>query len=142
MRNNPRFLILTILLAGLVSHGLGLSPAFAEDNRPARVSERQWLSIPQIHDKLVAAGYRNIEKIEREDGGYEARATHRNGERVKLYLNPQTGEILDRRQRKSSRDRSDSWGYTQGQRNSADCNERRCRDDLPRQGAITPQAGQ
>ena len=127
--------------AGLLAGGVVLSPAFAEDNRPARVSERQWLSIPQIHDKLVAAGYRNIEQIEREDGAYEARATPRNGERVKLYLNPQTGEILDRRQRKSSRDGSDSSGYTQGQRNSADCNERRCRDDLPQKATPTPPAG-
>jgi hypothetical protein len=126
--------------AGLVAGGAVLAPAFAEDNRPVRTSERQWLSIPQIHDKLVAAGYRNIEKIEREDGGYEARATHRNGERVKLYLNPQTGEILDRRQRKSS-DNNDSRGYTQGQRYSADCNERRCRDDLPQKAAPTAPAG-
>ncbi|MDQ1316191.1 MAG: hypothetical protein QG662_2300 [Pseudomonadota bacterium] len=127
--------------AGLVAGGVALSPAFADDDRPARTSERQWLSIPQIHDKLVAAGYRNIEKIEREDGAYEARATHRNGERVKLYLNPQTGDILDRRLGKSSRDGSDSRGYTQGQRNSADCNERRCRDDLPQKTTATPPAG-
>lgn len=127
--------------AGLLAGSAVLAPAFADDDRPARTSERQWLSIPQIHDKLVAAGYRNIEKIEREDGGYEARATNRNGERVKLYLNPQTGEILDRRQRKSSRDGSDRWGYTQGQRNSADCNERRCRDDLPQKATSTPPTG-
>lgn len=127
--------------AGLAAGSLLLAPAFAEDNRPARTSERQWLSIPQIHDKLEAAGYRNIEKIEREDGGYEARATHRNGERVKLYLNPQTGDILNRRQRKSSSDNNDSRGYTQAQRNSADCNERRCRDDLPQKAATTPPAG-
>lgn len=127
--------------AGLVAGGAVLAPAFADDDQPARTSARQWLSIPQIHDKLVAAGYRNIEKIEREDGGYEARATHRNGERVKLYLNPQTGEIRNRQERKSSHDRSDSWGYTQGQRNSADCNERRCRDDLPQKATPTPPAG-
>ena len=85
--------------AGLVAGGASLAPAFAGDSRPASISERQWLSIPQIHDKLVGAGYHNIEKIEREDGAYEARATDRNGERVKLYLNPQTGEFIDRQQR-------------------------------------------
>jgi hypothetical protein len=127
--------------AGLVTGGIFLAPAFAGDDRPARTSERQWLSIPQVHDKLIAAGYRNIEKIEREDGGFEARATHRNGERVKLYLNPQTGEIRNRQERKSSRDGSRSWGFTQGQRNSADCNERRCRDDLPQKAAPTVPAG-
>ena len=127
--------------AGLVAGGVVLAPAFAQDNRPASVSERQWLSIPQIHDKLVAAGYRNIEKIEREDGAYEVRAANRNGQRVKLYLNPQTGEIRDRPERESRRDGSDRWGYTQGQRNSADCNERRCRDDLPQKTATTSPTG-
>lgn len=126
--------------AGLLAGGAVLAPAFADDDRPARTSERQWLSIPQIHDKLIAAGYRNIEKIEREDGGYEARATHRNGERVKLYLNPQTGEIRNQRQRETKRDK-DSATYKQGQRNSADCNERRCRDDLPQKATTTPPTG-
>ncbi|WP_353739902.1 PepSY domain-containing protein, partial [Accumulibacter sp.] len=36
----------------------------------------------QVHQKLEAAGYRNVEKIEREHGVYEARATDRNGVRV------------------------------------------------------------
>ena len=126
--------------AGLVAGGAVLAPAFAQDNRPARISEPQWLSITQIHDKLVAAGYRNIEKIEREDGGYEARATNRSGERVKLYLNPQTGEIRDRQERESRRDDGDTRSTTNGQR-SADCNERRCRDDLPQKTATTSPAG-
>ena len=126
--------------AGLVAGGVFLAPAFAQDNRPASVSERQWLSIPQIHDKLVAAGYRNIEKIEREDGAYEVRATNRAGERVKLYLNPQTGEIRDRPARESRRDDGDSRGITTGQR-AADCNERRCRDDLPQKAATPSPAG-
>lgn len=127
--------------AGLLAGSVALAPVFAEGNPPARTGEQQWLSIPQIHDKLVAAGYRNIEKIEREHGGYEARATHPNGERVKLYLNPQTGEIVDRQQRKSSRDKNGGMGSTQGQRNSADCSERRCRDDLPQKAAPTPPTG-
>lgn len=126
--------------AGLVVGGVVLAPAFAQDNRPASTAERQWLSIPQIHDKLVAAGYRNIEKIEREDGAYEVRAANRNGERVKLYLNPQTGEIRDRQARESGHDDGDSRSVTNRQR-SADCNERRCRDDLPQKAATTPPAG-
>lgn len=126
--------------AGLVTGGVWLAPAFAQDNRPASTAERQWLSIPQIHDKLVAAGYRNIEKIEREDGAYEVRATSRNGERVKLYLNPQTGEIRDRQERESRHDDGDSRSVTNRQR-SADCNERRCRDDLPQKATTTPPAG-
>jgi hypothetical protein len=124
--------------AALVAGAASLAPAFAGDSRPAGVGERQWLSIPQIHDKLDVAGYRNIEKIEREDGVYEARATNGHGERVKLYLNPQTGEFMDRQQRKSSRYKNGSWSTAQGQRNSADCSERRCRDDLPKPGTVNP----
>jgi len=118
--------------------GAMLAPSFAGENRTAPAGERQWLSIPQIHEKLEAAGYRQIEKIERERGGYEARATDRQGERIKLYINPQTGEIIDRG---SHGKRANGAQGTSGdsRRNSADCNERRCRDDLPQKPApITP----
>lgn len=115
----------------LVASGVWFSPSLAQDSRPANTSERQWLSIPQIYDKLDAAGYRDIEKIERKHGSYKARAIDRSGERVNLYLNPQTGEINNQRQ-KSSRD---------DKRNSAECNARRCRDDLPSQGAAILPAG-
>lgn len=113
------FVVGSALLAGNV--------ASAGESRGA-TGERQWLSIGQIHDKLEAAGYRQIEKIERERGGYEARATDRNGERIKLHLNPQTGEIIDQRARKH--DRGDKDDRDDG-RDSANCNKRRCRDDLP-----------
>lgn len=127
-------MISSIALAGaLAVGGAMLAPSFAGERRMAPVGERQWLSIPQVHEKLEAAGYRQIEKIERERGGYEARATDRQGERIKLYINPQTGEIIDR----GSRGKRAKGGGDESRRNSADCNERRCRDDLPQ----TPVAG-
>lgn len=116
-------------IASLIAAGLLTASAHAETARPAAGSERPWLSIPQIHARLEAAGYRNVEKIEREHGSYEVKATDRDGRRVKLHMNPQTGDIVDPRGTKRDRyDRSDT-------RASADCNERRCRDDLPPQGA-------
>lgn len=117
--------------AVLVASGAWFSLSLAQGNQPANSSERQWLSIPQVYDKLEAAGYRDIEKIERKHGSYKARATDRSGERVNLYLNPQTGEISNKRQESRRGDK----------RNSSDCNARRCRDDLPRQGAATLPAG-
>lgn len=122
--------------AGLLAGGVYLAPSFAQDNRPASVGERQWLSIPRIHDKLDAAGYRDIEEIEREHGGYEVRATNRDGERVKLYLDPHTGEIFDKNRR--DQDRNDRLGRADGKRRAADCTERRCRDDLPPPKVATP----
>jgi hypothetical protein len=114
-----------------VASGVWFSPSWAQGSQPANTSERQWLSIPQIYNKLDAAGFRDIEKIERKHGSYKIRAIDRNGERVKLYLNPQTGEINNQRQKSLKDDK----------RNSADCNKRRCRDDLPSQGAATLSAG-
>lgn len=111
-----------------------VTPAFSDDKRaPAAAgpADRQWLSIPQIVDKLEAAGYRNIEKVEREHGNYEVRATNRDGKRSKLYVHPQTGEVIDHRQRES-----DEGGERKGA--SADCNERRCRDDLPPSAVDVP----
>lgn len=124
-------MISSIALAGAFAlGGAMLAPSFAGEHRTAQSGERQWLSIPQVHAKLEAAGYRQIEKIERERGGYEARATDRQGERIKLHINPQTGEIIDRgshgKRAKGAQGSSDD-----SRRNSADCNERRCRDDLP-----------
>ena len=125
------------VLGTLAAGGVLLAPSFAADGRQVTPGERQWLSIPQLHDKLEAAGYRHIEKIERERGGYEVRATDRTGERVKLYVNPQTGEVSDQRGHgKRMRD-----GGDEGRRDSADCNKGRCRDDLPQKPATaTPAA--
>lgn len=121
--------------AGLVGGSVLLSHTFAQEAGPASTSAPRWLSIPEVHDKLVAAGYRNIEKIEREDGTYEARATNTQGERVKLYVNPQTGEIRDRYKRESRYEKDAPYGQR-----AADCNERRCRDDLPPKAVTTSPA--
>lgn len=133
-------LSVTGLGAALVAGGVFLAPSFAQD-KPARgTGERPWLSMPQLAAKLDAAGYRNIEKIEREHGGYEARATSRDGKRVKLYLDPRTGAIHERQSHGSRHGYDDMRGESDGKRNSADCNERRCRDDLPRAGTVAPPA--
>jgi hypothetical protein len=113
-----------------------VTPAFSDDKRaPAAAgpADRQWLSIPQIVDKLEAAGYRNIEKIEREHGNYEVRATNRDGSAA--------SSTFIRRQGKSSaiasaRATSDERGERKSA--SADCNERRCRDDLPQSAVDGP----
>lgn len=129
-------LLTSLALGGaLAVGGVLLAPSIAGESRPAVTGERQWLSIAQIHDRLEAAGYRNIEKIERERGGYEVRATDRQGDRIKLYVNPQTGEIMKQR----GENRRYGMG-AEGARPSADCNKRRCRDDLPLQPAMPASA--
>lgn len=130
-----------VLGAGFVGGGVALSSSFARDDGLLVAGERLWLSIPQVHDRLDAAGYRNIEKIERERGGYEVRAADRNGQRVKLHVNPQTGEIYDRGGEGRRHDNSDARGMLDTWRGAADCNERRCRDDLPPKGATVVPKG-
>ena len=137
-------LISLALGTGLLVGGFALAPSFAGETRLAPTAERQWLSIGQVHQKLEAAGFRNVEKIEREHGVYEARATDRNGARVKLHVNPQTGEVTERNEHRK-RDREGATGDGRQREgnasaaNSAECNKRRCRDDMP-QGAATAQA--
>lgn len=113
-----------VLGAALIAGGSFAAASFAGEFR-GDGGERQWLSIREVADRLDAAGYRHIEKIEREGGSYEVRATDREGRRAKLYVNPQTGDITERRSESRRRDAGDD------RRNAADCNERRCRDDLP-----------
>ena len=116
-------------------------PSHAEDVRSANTDKAKWLSIPEVHARLESAGYRNIEKIERESGSYEVKATNQAGRRIKLYVHPQTGEIIDQRQRDANRDKYEGGYAKNNLRNSADCNERRCRDDLPQKGTPQPAAG-
>lgn len=119
---------------GLLAGGLFLSPSFAKDGGNAAGKGQPWLSIAQVADRLDAAGYRNIEEIEREHGGYEVRATDRDGKRVKLRLNPWTGDVEQAR----SRHGENARGVADVGRRGVECSERRCRDDLPQTGSAKP----
>ena len=133
---NARLLVSGIAFS--IAVGAFTVAALAEDVRPAPGApgaQRPWLSIPQVHQRLEAAGYGNIEKIERERGDYEVKATNRNGERVKLHVNPQTGEVLDSRPRDAKADRARQDRQPPG----AECSKRRCRDDLPPPAGAAPQ---
>jgi len=136
--------LITASLIAIAAIGLFTTTLYAQGNRTAQAANTGWLSIPEVHAKLESAGYRNIEKIEREHGSYEVKATDRNGQRMKLYVHPQTGEIISQRgrdsKRDSKRDKSASDDSKNSQRNSADCNKRRCRDDLPLAGTPRPAA--
>lgn len=117
----------TLAVVGTLLTAMAVTlPARASDHKTVATTDQPWLPIPQIYAKLEAAGYRNIEKIEREHGAYEVRATDRQGARVRLDVHPQTGAILERGGRWPAMDSTE-----RRQRTSAECNERRCRDDMP-----------
>lgn len=131
----------TLTIASLLATVFFSMSSHAQDGRPASADKAKWLSIPEVHARLESVGYRNIEKIERESGSYEVKATDPAGHRLKLYVHPQTGDVIDQRQRDAKRDKYDSGNARNKQRNSADCNERRCRDDLPQPGTLQPAPG-
>lgn len=91
------------LLAGGAIAATSTTPA--EKPAPAVQAQRE-LSLAQVSEKLTAAGYTSISKIERERSVYEVRATDKAGARVKLKVDPKTGEILNSRQK--SRDHDDN----------------------------------
>ncbi|OXR48924.1 hypothetical protein PuT2_10080 [Pusillimonas sp. T2] len=76
-------------------------PAAAATANPGQA---QWLNIGQIHDKLTAAGYTDIREIERERGGYEAKALDKEGRQVKLYIDPRSGDVINQRTRDKRND--------------------------------------
>ena len=114
--------LVAVLMAGVLSFS---QPVLADSDRGGN-----WLPIPRLIEKLEAAGYRNFEKIEREDGRYEVRATNPQGARSKLLLDARTGEFVGAQR---AYERQDARrGETAGE-----CNKRRCRDDMP----ATPAGG-
>ena len=53
-----------------------------------------FLSAAQVRERLVAAGYTQIEDLEFDDGVWEAEARNGSGQRVDLIVHPVTGAIL------------------------------------------------
>lgn len=124
-------LLLTTVIAIPAALSFAAATPSATENNPATAAP-QWLSIAQVYSQLEAAGYRNIEKIEREHGSYEVKATNRDGQRVKLYVHPQTGAVLDTRQRKArGEEQGSGWGWGNPGKPGVECSQRRCRDDMP-----------
>ncbi len=97
MRTTIRPILSALALGAALSAGVAsAAPATsgAADASPV-------LSIPQVSEKLQAAGYSDITKIERERNEYEVRAIDKNGARVKLYVDARTGKVLEAKQKRN-----------------------------------------
>lgn len=90
-----------LITAAGIAHA---QPAPAAATPPAAAATAPWLTLGQIYDTLIAAGYTDVREIERERSGYEAKARDREGRWVELHLEPISGNIIDQRVR---RDRDD-----------------------------------
>lgn len=130
------------LSISLVAGGVATVPAFAQTSKSNSGREvTQGMSIPQVQEKLTALGYRNIDRIKRDHNVFEVKASDRNGGRVKLDVDAQTGEIINKRAENQRRAEHDQRNADAGDRTSADCSKRRCRDDQPQQNAAATPTG-
>lgn len=108
MKPTKTFLSALVIATGLSAGAVFVVPAIAQDAGATVRDRSDWLTIPQIHERVEAAGYRDISEIERERNGYEVKAVDRDGQRVELDVDPRTGEVTDvETKRDKSRDRRD-----------------------------------
>lgn len=110
MRTSHLFAVLAIgasLLAGSAIAAPAAPASTPAANPVQNAGSRSELSNAQISDKLSAAGYRDITKIEREHDAVEVKAVDKSGARVKLLVDPQTGNVLENRAKDHMSDRSD-----------------------------------
>jgi hypothetical protein len=92
-----------LLLVATAIAPLGLAlPAMADDDdaRCPEIAADQWMSIADVDSKLAGLGYR-VREIERDGNCYEVEGTDANGAKFEAYVNPQSGEIVPRGERRS-----------------------------------------
>ena len=108
--------ITTSLAIALLAGGVAAAPALAQGDRgdtrgdegaqPQRQQQPQAgtgrgagpqtakpLTMQGVIDRVANAGYRDVREVEREDGRWEVYATDRQGRRVELYVDGQSGQI-------------------------------------------------
>ncbi len=74
------------------------APAHASDDDCRRVPRAEWRSMEDAAAAVKAQGF-EINKIEVDDGCYEVKAVGKSGERIKLYIDPGSLEVVRRRNR-------------------------------------------
>ncbi len=95
------------LAAGIAGTTVLVAPVLAQGAAPAAPAARAALGIPEIHQRLTAAGYTDIDEIDRERDRYEVKATDREGRRVELDVDAATAEVLRTEVKRSKRSGDD-----------------------------------
>ena len=117
----------TLTLSAVLVAGAATLPAFATPSGSSSGSSSssssgssQGLSDSQIQDKLGAAGYRNIDRIERRSDRVKVKAIDSQGRRVELKIDPSSAEVLRSESRHDSRsdDRRSSGSSSSGSSSS------------------------
>ncbi|TNF60743.1 MAG: PepSY domain-containing protein [Burkholderiales bacterium] len=108
-----RMLSTLVAVSVLATGAAVLLPAVAQTTQAPSAAANttpsgQPLTIVQLHERLEAAGYSNIRKIEAERDRFEVYATNREGQRVELDVDIFTGQVLRSETRRGDdQDRSD-----------------------------------
>lgn len=97
MRIKP--LLLSLPLGSILAGGVLVEPAIAQEPVTAASTQPPAaqvtpLTIRDVYDKVVAAGFGDIMEIERESDCFEVKAIDPQGKKAKLKVDLVTGEIL------------------------------------------------
>lgn len=79
-----------VVLCMSATAGLAIA---SDDESHMNAPGDNWLTIPQITEKLAAEGY-DVRDVEVEDGQYEVYALDSSGNRIEAYVDPLTGTLL------------------------------------------------
>ncbi|MDX3906614.1 MAG: PepSY domain-containing protein [Pigmentiphaga sp.] len=80
------------------------SSAAQAADKCAYVPPDRWVPIEQVIRKAEELGYQ-VREVERDDGCWEVEGFDKRGARIKLNLDPSTGEVVRPADRRSSSDR-------------------------------------
>jgi hypothetical protein len=95
--------------------GLALSGPVRASEDECRVPMAEWRPREQLQEKLRAEGWQRIDRLEVDDGCYEAKGYDRDGWRVEAKYDPKTFELV-KLERKRNRLRDPAAGpSSQGQ---------------------------
>ena len=84
---------LIILSASVITLAIA-TPAFASgDDVNCGATDGTWMSTQDAKTIIVDMGY-EVRRVKREDGCYEVYAIDNNGDKVEIYMNPVTGDIV------------------------------------------------
>ena len=96
-----RTLIASLVIGtGALAAVAAMAPGFAQTQGGAPAPG---LDIAQVHARLEAAGYREIDEIERKRDHYEVKALNADGRRVELQVDPATAEVRATEEKRDKR---------------------------------------
>ena len=73
--------------------GTSASALASEQARCGTVPKEKWLTSETVKARMAEQGY-EVRAIKAERGCFEVKATDKNGARVEIYVNPETGAPL------------------------------------------------